>query len=133
MFKEKYFDLKNKRSKFLIIMKNGIFYNVLGKDVYIMKSIFNYKVCVFCDTVKVGFPISTLNKVLDALDRLKISYIVYEKEIVLETYFNDDNYSKFLKDNLSINDRIRIINEKLNEIKYNEKIFKVLEDIEKIL
>ena len=26
MFKEKYFDLKNKRSKFLIIMKNGIFY-----------------------------------------------------------------------------------------------------------
>ena len=50
MFKEKYFDLKNKRSKFLIIMKNGIFYNVLGKDVYIMKSIFNYKVCVFCDT-----------------------------------------------------------------------------------
>ena len=37
MFKEKYFDLKNKRSKFLIIMKNGIFYNVLGKDVYIMK------------------------------------------------------------------------------------------------
>ena len=26
MFKEKYFDLKNKRSKFLIIMINGIFY-----------------------------------------------------------------------------------------------------------
>ena len=133
MFKEKYFELKDQKKKFIIIMKNGIFYNVLGKDCYILKNIFNYKVGVFGNTVKVGFPIGSLNKVLDTLDKLKISYIVYEKEIVLETYFNGDNYSKFLKDNLSINDRIRIINEKLNEIKYNEKIFKVLEDMEKIL
>ena len=37
MFKEKYFELKDKKKKFIIIMKNGIFYNVLGKDCYIIK------------------------------------------------------------------------------------------------
>ena len=34
--------------------------------------------------------------------------------------------------NLSINDRIKFICEKLNEIKYNEEIFNVLESVEKI-
>lgn len=130
MFKEKYFEIKRKRSNFIIIMKNGIFYNVLGKDCYILKNIFNYKVSLFSDTVKVGFPISSLNKVIGTLDKLKISYLVYENEIVLKSYFKN-NYD-FLKNNLSINDRIKIINERLNEIKNDEIIFKVLEDVEKI-
>lgn len=43
MFREKYFELKDKRKKFIIIMKNGIFYNVLGKDCYIIKNIFLIK------------------------------------------------------------------------------------------
>ena len=39
MFREKYFELKEKKKNFIIIMKNGIFYNVLGKDCYILKNI----------------------------------------------------------------------------------------------
>ena len=132
MFKEKYFELKDKKKKFIIIMKNGIFYNVLGKDCYILKNIFNYKVGVFGNTVKVGFPIGSLNKVLDTLDKLKISYLVYENDVSLITYYNSENYDLFLKNNLSINDRIKFICEKLNEIKYNEEIFNVLESVEKI-
>lgn len=132
MFKEKYFDLKGKRSDSIIIMKNGVFYNVLGKDCYIMKNIFGYKVSTFGDTVKVGFPIKGLNKVLDTLDKLKISYLVYENEIVLDVYYDSENYELFLKNNLSINDRIKSIYERLNEIKYDRKIFKVLESVEEI-
>lgn len=132
MFKEKYFELKDKRKKFIIIMKNGIFYNVLGKDCYILKNIFNYKVGVFGNTVKVGFPIGSLNKVLETLDKLKISYLVYENDVSLITYYNSENYDLFLKNNLSINDRIKFINERLNEIKYNEEIFNILESVEKI-
>ena len=50
MFKEKYFELKEKKKEFIIIMKNGIFYNVLGKDCYIIKNIFGYKnsITYFC-------------------------------------------------------------------------------------
>lgn len=58
--------------------------------------------------------------------------MVYESEIVLKAHYNSENYELFLKDNLSINDRIKCIYEKLNEIKYDEKIFKVLESVEKI-
>ena len=132
MFKEKYFDLKSKRSNSIIIMKNGIFYNVLGKDCYIMKNIFGYKVSTFGDTIKVGFPIKSLNKVLNTLDSLKISYIVYEQFVVLESHYTSENYDLFLKNNLSINDRIKSIYERLNEIKYDEKIFNILESVEKI-
>ncbi len=132
MFKEKYFELKEKKKNFIIIMKNGIFYNVLGKDCYILKNIFNYKVGVFGNTVKVGFPIGSLNNVLETLDKLKISYLVYENDVSLITYYNSENYDLFLKNNLSINDRIKCICEKLNEIKYNEEIFNILESVEKI-
>ena len=132
MFKEKYFDLKSKNKDFIVIIKNGIFYNVLGRDCYIIKNILGYKVNNFGGTIKAGFPIRSLNKVLDTLDKLKINYLVYESEIVLKAHYNSENYELFLKDNLSINDRIKCIYEKLNEIKYDEKIFKVLESVEKI-
>lgn len=132
MFKEKYFDLKSKNKDFIVIIKNGIFYNVLGRDCYIIKNILGYKVSNFGGTIKAGFPIRSLNKVLDTLDKLKINYLVYESEIVLKAHYNSENYELFLKDNLSINDRIKCIYEKLNEIKYDEKIFKVLESVKKI-
>ena len=132
MFKEKYFDLKSKNKDFIVIIKNGIFYNVLGRDCYIIKNILGYKVSNFGGTIKAGFPIRSLNKVLDTLFKLKINYLVYESEIVLKAHYNSENYELFLKDNLSINDRIKCIYEKLNEIKYDEKIFKVLESVEKI-
>lgn len=132
MLKEKYFDLKSKNKDFIVIIKNGIFYNVLGRDCYIIKNILGYKVSNFGGTIKAGFPIRSLNKVLDTLDKLKINYLVYESEIVLKAHYNSENYELFLKDNLSINDRIKCIYEKLNEIKYDEKIFKVLERVEKI-
>lgn len=132
MFKEKYFDLKSKNKDFIVIIKNGIFYNVLGRDCYIIKNILGYKVSNFGGTIKAGFPIRSLNKILDTLDKLKINYLVYESEIVLKAHYNSENYELFLKDNLSINDRIKCIYEKLNEIKYDEKIFKVLESVEKI-
>ena len=102
------------------------------RTVILLKNIFNYKVGVFGNTVKVGFPIGSLNKVLDTLDKLKISYLVYENDVSLITYYNSENYDLFLKNNLSINDRIKFINERLNEIKYNEEIFNILESVEKI-
>ena len=132
MFRKKYFELKDKKKKFIIIMKNGIFYNVLGKDCYILKNVFGYKISIFSDTIKVGFPICSLNNVLETLDKLKISYLVYENDVSLITYYNSENYDLFLKNNLSINNRIKFINERLNEIKYNEEIFNVLESVEKI-
>ena len=50
-FKNIYFEVKNKYKNYVVIMKNGIFYNVLGNDCYLLKNIFNYKINSFSDTV----------------------------------------------------------------------------------
>ena len=114
-------------------MKNGIFYNVLGNDCYLLKNIFNYKINSFSDTVKVGFPLNTLNKVINTFDKLKINYIVYENEIVLKGKFPKNKYDIFLKSKLSMDDRIKRINLKLNEMKQDSKILGLLDAIEEII
>ena len=114
-------------------MKNGIFYNVLGNACYLLKTIFNYKINSFSDTIKVGFPINTLNKVINTFDKLKINYIVYENEVVLKDKFSKNKYGIFLKNKLSIDDRIVRINLKLNEMKQNSDILEILDAIEELI
>ena len=132
-FKNIYFEVKNKYKNYVVIMKNGIFYNVLGNDCYLLKNMFNYKINSFSDTVKVGFPLNTLNKVINTFDKLKINYIVYENEIVLKGKFPKNKYDIFLKSKLSMDDRIKRINLKLNEMKQDSKILGLLDAIEEII
>ena len=132
-FKDNYFEVKNNYKNYVVIMKNGIFYNVLGNDCYLLKNIFNYKINSFSDTVKVGFPLNTLNKVINTFDKLKINYIVYENEIVLKGKFPKNKYDIFLKSKLSMDDRIKRINLKLNEMKQDSKILGLLDAIEEII
>ena len=131
--KDSYFEVKNKYGNYIIIMKNGIFYNVLGNDCYVFKNIFNYKINLFSDTVKVGFPISALNKVIDTFDRLKKNYIVYEGEVISKGKFIKNKYDFFLKHKLSIDDRIQRISLKLSEMKHENKILEILDTIEELL
>ena len=107
--KDKYYDLKMKYEKYIVIRKSGIFYNVLGNDCYLMKSIFGYKINPFGDTIKIGFPLNTLNKVIGMFDQLKINYIVYENEIVIKRRFQHNQYDLYLKNKLTIEERIEEI------------------------
>ena len=125
-FKDNYFEVKNNYKNYVVVMKNGIFYNTLGNDCYLLKTIFNYKINSFSDTIKVGFPINTL-------DKLKINYIVYENEVVLKGKFSKNKYGIFLKNKLSIDDRIVRINLKLNEMKQNSDILEILDAIEELI
>lgn len=128
--KEIYFSLKNKYKDYVIIIKIGSFYNVISKDAYILSSIFNYKINTFSNTVKVGFPLTSLNKVLKTLDKIKINYLVYENNIVIKQKFKRNNYQEFSQNNLTIKERIDAINLKLNEIAQTPEILKILEKVE---
>lgn len=128
--KEIYFSLKNKYKDYVIIIKIGSFYNVISKDAYILSSIFNYKINTFSNTVKVGFPLTSLNKVLNTLDKIKINYLVYENNIVIKQKFKRNNYQEFSQNNLTIKERIDAINLKLNEIAQTPEILKILEKVE---
>lgn len=131
--KDKYYELKMKYEKYVVIMKSGIFYNVLGNDCYLMKSIFGYKINPFGDTIKIGFPLNTLNKVLRILDQLKINYIIYEHEIDIKRRFQHNQYDLYLKNKLTTDERIDSIYFKLRELKDSADFITILERIEEII
>lgn len=131
--KDKYFEIKSKYGSYIIIMKSGTFYNVFGRDCYILNNIFGYKINGFSDTIKVGFPMNTLNKVINTFDKLKINYIVYEGDITLKEKFHRNQYEVFLKEKLTIAERIERINLILKENKNEEEIIQILNRIEAVL
>ena len=76
------------------------FYQVFDDDAIILNSLFKYKIKDF----RVGFPISSLDKVLEKIKEIHIDYKIGEEE----TYFKDNNYNKI---------KLRIIiNNSLNNV-----------------
>ena len=116
----KYFDLKSKYKNYIVIIKNGIFYNVYGNDAYILNSLFNYKISCYSDNSVVGFPLKSLNKVLNILDKIKINYLVYENEIVLKRKFNKNQYNNIISEK---------INNIIDKLKYQENSLYLLDGL----
>ena len=123
-----YLELRHKYKDYVIIIKNGNFYNVIGSDCYILEEMFNYKKVKISNSIKVGFPLRSLNKVINKLKYFKINYLIYEQEITRKKYKNN-NYKNFIK-SLSIDNRVNVITFKLNELKENSKTINILENIE---
>ena len=123
-----YLELRHKYKDYVIIIKNGSFYNVIGSDCYILEEMFNYKKVKIANSIKVGFPLRSLNKVINKLKYFKINYLIYNKEITRKKYKNN-NYKNFIK-SLSIDNRVNVITFKLNELKENSKTINIFENIE---
>ena len=132
--KDTYNSYKNKYKEYVLVIKTGIFYDVLEDDIAIMYSLFHYKIKNNGSGYYVGFPTSSLAKVCETLKINKINYIVLNKEddnyIITDKYkTNKNNYNKYTIDISKIN----YINYKIDNIynKLKEKTFE--EDIEKLL
>ena len=117
------------------MFKNGNFYISLNNDALVMNNIFNYKIIVISNYIKIGFPINSLNKVSTKLDELKINYIIYDKLIIQKIKFTPNNYKKFVKENnyLVYLNRIDKINYLLKDNIKNSNMDKILNKIENIL
>ena len=122
---------KTKYSKYVIMIKYGNFYEVLGEEAYIINNLFNYKIKEFNNFKRVGFPICAYNKVTLKLSSFKINYIIIDDEII-KRKFNKNNYDKYLG-NLNISDRINKIYDRLNFLKFNSNINDILDGIESII
>lgn len=112
MIKDIFYTYKMKYLKYIILIKSGNFYIALADDAKILNNVLGYQIKEFSNTVKVGFPIISLNKVIDKLDSLKINYMVIDNNVSLKRKFNKNHYDKFLikRSNKS---RISDINQKL--------------------
>ena len=133
--KEQRIKIKEDYENYLIMFKNGNFYISLNNDALVMNNIFNYKIIVISNYIKIGFPINSLNKVSTKLDELKINYIIYDKLIIQKIKFTPNNYKKFVKENnyLVYLNRIDKINYLLKDNIKNSNMDKILNKIENIL
>ena len=133
---EEYYRNKIKYKEFIIMIKFGNFYEIFDKDAVIASNILNYKLSKISDTVKCGFPISSLDKVLNLLKDKQINYVVIENNNVTnEQNFENNIYNSFDFDinNIKYNFlRINKITKYLNDNAYNN-ISNLLERIEELI
>lgn len=102
-----------------VILKDGRgkFINAYDESALVLSFLLNYKIN---NGSRVGFPRTALGKVRVELEKNKISYVILNKNNVVEHYHNLKNLSNF--DNI-----IKNAKEKIDDIKEIDKIMKLLE------
>ncbi|MBR1937291.1 MAG: hypothetical protein IJ842_06350 [Bacilli bacterium] len=115
---EKYYKYKMDFREYVVLIKFGNFYECFEKDAFILNVLFKYKVKKISNSFKVGFPISSLDNVIDKFHKEKINYVVVENDNVIKKSFDNNNYFNYKFD--------------MEEMLYNylriEKIVKYFED-----
>ena len=133
---EEYYRNKIKYKEFIIMIKFGNFYEIFDKDAVIASNILNYKLSKISDTVKCGFTISSLDKVLKMLKDKQINYVVIENNNVTnKKNFENNIYNSFDVDTNNIKYnllRINKITKYLNDNAYSD-INSLLEGIEELI
>ena len=118
-------------NKSIVLRKVGGFYQTFDDDALIISYLFNYKV----NNYRCGFPINTLNKVINGLEEKKINYVIKGEEEIFKDFKKDNSYDRYLekamiKDNIS--NRISNILYKLDSMEIS-KLEKILTSIEEII
>lgn len=125
-----YNDMFIKYKDYVILIKSGSFYETFNEGAYVLNNLLGYKIKELKCGKRVGFPLVSLNKVINVLCQKKINYIVFEEEVKEKKKFNKNNFSSFLSD---IDLRIENIYISLKKMK-GEKYFNfLLKEIEELL
>ncbi len=136
---EKYLDLKKEYSSFVVIIKSGIFYITLNEDAKILSYLFDYKVKDNSDSLIVGFPTSSIDKVTNKLEELKLAYVIKKDNETYVSRHNDltiDKYGKVIiksGDIYEVDNRIENIINKLNNLKKTNNIINILDKIDDVI
>ena len=125
----------------VVMVKIGSFYSVYGKDAYLFSYLFRYKIKEKEYIPICSFPVSSLSKIENILEKHKVNYIVVDKRRNYEEEQKvinkqDNNYERVLaKANESVTFMLRIqrIYDMLLEERDNHNIDKKLKEIEKVL
>lgn len=100
----------------VILVRIGKFYQVYGKDAYIISYLFGYKLKKVESVMMCGFPLGSINKIIAKLEEKKINYLIvdrrnnYEVDEISDNK-NLNNYIKYFeKAKKYVNDKARIDN-----------------------
>ena len=114
--------IKQIHPEYIVLIKIGKFYYSYSKDAYIVSYIFNYKLKIVEENIRVcAFPVFILNKIIAKLEENKINYIVIDRRNNYEVDEKIDN-GNLNKYNFYLEKSKRYINQK-NRI---EKIYNYL-------
>lgn len=134
---EKYYTYKVKYKEYIIMMKYGNFYEILGNDALIMNKLLNYKISKLSNTFKVVFPTSSLENIINKLNNYSINCIVIDKEkIENKKEFEFNNYNNYQFDENIINYNLIVISgitKYLTDNILKENISSKLETIKEII
>ena len=124
----------------IALVKVGKFYNVYGKDSYILSYLFGYRLKEVENVSTCGFPVESLHKILNKLENKKINYLLldrrnnYDVDEILDNK-NLNAYTKTYekaKEYINSKNRVNQINDyllhNLNNKKLINEIEKVIED-----
>lgn len=105
-----------------IIEINKMFYNVYEIDAHIFHNIFGYKIL---ENIKVGFPSSILNKVINTLEDNHINYniIFKDKNNIIKDFKNRNNYNKYKDkaiEQMDINNKVNMMIDKIKNASKDE-------------
>ncbi len=132
-----YNNYKIKYKEYVVLLKSGIFYECFNDDISIMYSLFSYKIKNNGNNYVVGFPSSSLTKVLNTLEKNKINYIIIDDNSVVDKYkTNKNRYLEYIVDInklMYISMKIELIYKKLQENILNNNIEKILIEIENLI
>lgn len=143
MYHEKYPDS-------ILLVLSGNFYNVYGKDTYILSYIFKYKIKEkIYKTIEdkdeyilnTGFPRNSLDRVLLELEDKKINYVikVKDKKDIFKDFKKLNTYKrkyeaskKYCVDKMKINEIVCMLEDLCGKKEFKNVIEKIQEDIKEI-
>ena len=134
MLKEKYYKYKDIYDKYLVIIKIGNFYICLNEDVTILSNIFRFKIIESKNFVKCGFPLTSINKVINRLNNIQVNYLIIDNDIIEKEKYTTNNYDKYnTSNNYNLLYRIDKIYNVLKLNIDNDNINNIINDIESII
>lgn len=133
--KDKFYKLKQEYMDYIILFKYGSFYICFNSDAMILNEIFNYKILEIGNFIKCGFPLNSLNKIINELENKEINYLVFNDDISDRKKFKENNYKNYGKNKniRSVMKRINEINTILKDNINNPNIINIVEEIEEVL
>lgn len=115
------------------LRKSGKFYNTFGDDAIILHYLTGYKIVK--EKGGVGFPETAYNKIINILENEEVSYIVYEKDNIIEekNFKKLNSYKNLLKKgikDLEMEERFNKIENKIKTLNAKEldHILNLIED-----
>ena len=127
----------------IVFIRVGTFYQVYGKDSYIISYLFDYKIKFVEKISTCGFPKNSINRIMAKLEELKINYIIVDKKnnYDVDLFYDNKNlntYEKYYSQaKIYVNLKIRVNNiydfltKKIDEKDTNVK--EIIKDIENLI